>query len=112
MNIFLSILFSVLVLLVPLYFYLSYRYFRLDPRFPGLKPEFFFGSIRQMGLTNGISLGTAQYQWQKRFGDIFQYFICYQAEYAFSLPEHFESVFTNRKIWDQSSLTIERFSYL
>src|SRR3984957_7159298 len=105
---FLLLTFAFVALLI---LYLKLKYFTLRGPLPGLSPHFLFGNLIQSGYIRG---GTCVHQtfleFQKRFGDIYQFWLGPVRCIIVSSIGDVQHIFTHRNIYDQSDMMIEQFS--
>ncbi|CAF1161564.1 unnamed protein product [Adineta steineri] len=103
-----------MVLVVTIYLYLKWKYFSLRGTVPGLKPEFRFGNLRQLGVVSSNnefidSLMHGAEKMQRRYGDIFQFWMGLNHVYVFCRPEYAAHIFGNRQIFDRSDIRRDTF---
>lgn len=102
-----------LVLIVILFFYIKIKYFTLRGSLPGLSPHFFFGNLIQSGLFKGEkSLPQALFEFQKRFGDVYQFWLGTTYFVVVSEADDVKHIFTHRKIYDHGGLLVDTVSVL
>ncbi|CAF1257045.1 unnamed protein product [Adineta ricciae] len=90
--------------------YLKQKYFTLHGYVPGLAPQFLFGNLLQSGFFNGNSPPMILSTFQKRFGDVFQFWFGPSRFIVINNITDVEHVLTHRNIYDQGDIFIEKFS--
>ncbi|CAF1617994.1 unnamed protein product, partial [Rotaria sordida] len=96
---------SITILIIAIYFYIKWKYYTLRDSIPGLKPEFLFGNLRQLGIIGPNRELIETYihgceKMQRKFGDIFQYWIGPHYFYVFCRVEHAEQIYADRSRFD------------
>ncbi|CAF1372758.1 unnamed protein product, partial [Adineta ricciae] len=95
---------------VLLVLYLKQKYFTLHGYVPGLAPQFLFGNLLQSGFFNGNSPPMILSTFQKRFGDVFQFWFGPTRFIVINNVTDVEHVLTHRNIYDQGDIFIKKFS--
>ncbi|CAF1340843.1 unnamed protein product [Rotaria sp. Silwood1] len=108
---------SIPIIIGAIYLYIKWKYYTLRGPVPGLKPEFLFGNLRQLGIIgpNRQLIDTydrAAEKLQRKFGDIFQFWIGAFHSYVFCRPEHATQIYDDRHIFDQGNIHKETFGLL
>lgn len=99
--------------LVLLVVYCKIKYFTIRGSIAGLSPHLFFGNLIQAGLIfDNIPLPKALSTFQKRFGDIFQFWFGPSRVIVVAEINDVKHVFTNRQIYDQGEMFIDILSSL
>ncbi|CAF4884928.1 unnamed protein product [Rotaria sp. Silwood1] len=82
-----------------------------DP--PGQKPQIIFGNLFNSGLLTGRKTGPELFtEYQQAYGDVFLFWVGPQKSPVFCLPEHAQTIFSDRHTFDQSPLFIPNFDLL
>ena len=104
------LLVAVLVLLLA---YVKQRYFTLRHGLPGLSPHFYVGNLVQSGiLFRGKSLSHVLVEFQKKFGDNFQFWLGPSRFMVIGDIADVQHIFNHRHIYDQGDVFIEKISLL
>ena len=98
------------VLIVLSIFYLKKKYFTFHGPIPGLKPQFLFGNLLQAGLFYGTTPSVVLAEFQRKFGDIFQFWAGPTRFIVVNNVKDVEHIFTHRQIYDQAEIFAEKFS--
>jgi hypothetical protein len=107
---FLLLIAIVLVLFVS---YVKLRYFTLRSSIPGLTPHIYFGNIIQSGIVfHGKSLSEALQEFQRRFGDTFQFWLGPSRFIVIGDINDVQHIFAHRHIYDQGDIFIDKVSVL
>ncbi|CAF2790671.1 unnamed protein product [Rotaria sp. Silwood2] len=112
-----TLLCSISIIISAIYLYIKWKYYTLRDPVPGLKPEFLFGNLRQLGIfgPNRQLIDSYDYAAEKmqiKFGDIFQIWIGAFHSYVFCRPEHAAQIYEDRHIFDQGDIHKETFGVL
>lgn len=103
--------FVILITLVLAYLRQYYSLSPTDP--PGMKPQIFYGNLINSGLCTGqTTIHEILIAYQKRYGDIFQFWLGSYQCFFFCQLEHAATVFKERHIFEQSSLVFPNFDLL
>ncbi|CAF1245527.1 unnamed protein product [Rotaria sordida] len=105
------------ILIIAIYFYIKWKYYTLRGSIPGLKPEFLFGNLRQLGVIgpNRELIDTYTHggeKMQQKFGDIFQYWIGENHFYVFCRVEHAEQIYVDRSRFDRAEMRLRTFGLI
>jgi hypothetical protein len=101
------------VVLFLAYWYLKSKYFTLHGPVPGLAPQFLFGNMLQTGmLTRNESIVNVQLELQRQFGDVYQFSMGPVRFVAVCSADDVQHIFSNRHIYDQGDIYVEKFSVL
>ena len=93
--------------------YAKRRYFTLRHGLPGLSPHFYVGNLVQSGiLFRGTSLSHVLVQFQKKFGDNFQFWLGPARFMVIGDIADVQHIFNHRHIYDQGDVFIEKISLL
>jgi len=109
------ILFSSLILLATIlaYIYLKRRYTLTNSDLPGTKPQILFGNLLNSGLLTGkLTFHQIMLEYQRRYGDKFVYWFGSQPFIVFCLPEHAQTIFSDRHTFEQSPLFLPNFDLI
>ena len=103
-----------LILVVSLlYVYLKQRYFTLRSNVPGQTPHVYFGNLIQTGiLLHGKSICEALMDCQRRWGDIFQFWLGPSRFFIVGNIDDIQHIFAHRNIYDQGDVFVEKISVL
>ncbi|CAF2806300.1 unnamed protein product [Rotaria sp. Silwood2] len=105
---------SITILIIVIYFYSKWKCYALRGSIPGLKPEFLFGNLRQLGIIgpNKELIDTYVHgcnKLQRKFGDIFQFWMGSNHLYVFCRPEHAEQIYGDRYRFDRAEIRLRTF---
>ena len=100
------------IILVLSFVYLKLKYFTLRGPIPGLSPQFLVGNLVQTGFTRGASFFTILSSLRQRFGDIYQVWLGLERCIVVCNIKDIQYIFTNRNIYDQGALFVEKASLL
>ncbi|CAF3070367.1 unnamed protein product [Rotaria sp. Silwood2] len=100
---------SIPILKGAIYCYIKWKYYTLRGPVPDLQPEFLFGNLRQLEVIGSNrelinSYDHAAEKLQKKFGDIFQFWIGSFYSYVFCRPEHAAKIYADRHIFDRGEI--------
>ncbi|CAF1474940.1 unnamed protein product [Adineta steineri] len=116
-RMFWSVLLSLTIILpIVVYYYVTWKYYTLRGRVPGLQPELKYGNLRQLGMitnrrpTDSYVRGFEKMQ--KQFGDIFQIWVGSNHYYVFCRPEHAEQIHSDRHIFDRADVRTKTFGLI
>ncbi|CAF0789614.1 unnamed protein product [Rotaria sordida] len=99
------------IILIYIYFKRQYSSSPNDP--PGQKPQIIFGNIFNSGLLTGRKTGPELFTaYQQEYGDVFLFWAGSHKCLVFCLPEHAQTIFSDRHTFDQSPLFIPNFDLL
>ncbi|CAF2415965.1 unnamed protein product [Rotaria sp. Silwood2] len=107
-----SIIFASLfvIVIILLYIYLKRSYSPSPDDLPGVKPHIFFGNLINSGIMTGqSSFAQVTLDYQRRFGDKFQYWFGSLRCLVFCRMEHAQTIFDDRHIFEQSPLVLPNF---
>jgi hypothetical protein len=101
-------LISIVVILALTYIYFKQKYFTLHGSLPGLSPQFLVGNLVQAGITRGKPTSVVFMEWQRKYGDVYQFwygpirliFVC-----GFEDVQH---IFTHRHIYEQGDSRLHK----
>lgn len=111
----LSITISVLLVFISLlFYYLKSTYYTLRGPIPGIEPHFFFGNLIQCGVVSlrPKPISNIFGEWKEKLGDVYQFWAGSVHLIIVNRLEDIQHVFSNRHIYDQGKLFIERFKLL
>ncbi|CAF1417438.1 unnamed protein product [Rotaria sp. Silwood1] len=108
---------SITIFIITIYFYIKWKYYTLRGSVPGLKPEFLFGNLRQLDIiaSNGEQIDTYTHgcdKMQRKFGDIFQFWMGATHLYIFCRPEHAEQIYTDHCRFDRADMRVNTFGLI
>ncbi|CAF2962272.1 unnamed protein product [Rotaria sp. Silwood2] len=110
-SIIFPILFVIIILLI--YIYLKRGYSPLPDDLPGVKPQIFFGNLINSGILTGKTTFTQVIlDYQRRFGDKFQFWFGSYRCLVFCQMEHAQTIFADRHTFEQSPLFLPNFDLL
>ncbi|CAF2841279.1 unnamed protein product [Rotaria sp. Silwood2] len=95
------VLVTIVVLLATIYVYFKRTYFTSDNSVPGLSPQILVGNLAQSGITRGKSLAAVFLEWQKIYGDVFQFWFGPMPLICVCGIEDVQHIFTHRQIYEQ-----------
>ncbi|CAF2583864.1 unnamed protein product [Rotaria sp. Silwood2] len=110
-----SIIFASLfvIVIILLYIYLKRSYSTSSDDLPGVKPHIFFGNLINSGILTGESaFHEVMLDYQRRFGDKFQYWFGSHRCLVFCRMEHAQMIFDDRHTFEQSPLFLPNFDLL
>ncbi|CAF3638015.1 unnamed protein product [Rotaria sp. Silwood2] len=92
-----TLLCSISIIISAIYLYIKWKYYTLRDPVPGLKPEFLFGNLRQLGIfgPNRQLIDSYDYAAEKmqiKFGDIFQIWIGAFHSYVFNSDQIYDEL--------------------
>ena len=98
---------------VLVYIYLKRPYTLIDNQLSGAKPQVLFGNL----LNSGILTGKATFcetilDYQRRYGDKFVFWFGSYPCITFCLPEHAQTILSDRNTFEQSPLFLPNFHLL
>jgi cytochrome P450 len=109
---FLTLIIVVFALLL-VYWYLKLKYFTLYGPLPGLAPEFFYGNMRQTGIsTRNESIEKVRLELKRRFGDVYQFWRGASRSVVVSNADDVQHILSHRNIYEQGNGHIKTFSLL
>ena len=95
------------------YLYAKRRYFTLRSTLPGENPHVGFGNLIQTGiLFRGVSICEALMNCQRRWGDIFQFWLGPSRFIIVGNIDDIQHIFAHRNIYDQGDVFVEKISVL
>ncbi|CAF1095535.1 unnamed protein product [Adineta steineri] len=98
------------LVLILIYIYFKRRYTLINNNLPGDKPQIFFGNLLNSGfLTRKKSFHEILHDYQRRYGDKFTFWFGLQPYIVFCLPEHIQTILSDRHTFEQSSSFIPNF---
>jgi hypothetical protein len=96
-----------------LYFYIKIKYFTLRGSIPGASPTILLGNLFELDqLFNGFAVPQALLRFQKRFGDIFQFWLGPTHCIVVGNVNDVQHIFNNRHIYDQGDIFVQQLSVL
>ena len=96
-----------LIVVILFYIYLKSHYSSSPDDPPGIKPQILFGNLINTGIFSGKkSLREVLIDLQHRLGDVYQFWLGSHQCVVFCRLEHVEIIFKNRKIFEQSVLSV------
>ena len=96
-----------------LYYYVKYTYFAFDHSLPGIPPQVLFGNVLQTGmLWKGETLPTIFRQCQRKFGDVFQFWLGPTRVIVVCDLEDVQHIYSQRHIYDQGGSFINKYSII
>jgi hypothetical protein len=99
--------------LLLIYWYIKLKYFTLYGPLPGLAPEFFYGNMRQTGISTGnVPKEKVHLDMKRRFGDIYQFWMGFDRFIIVSNADDIQHIFNHRHIYEQGDGHIEKFNLL
>jgi len=103
-----------IVFLITTYYYYKFYYSVVKNRIrlPGLEPEWFFGSIRNSGLTSGRVLHEVLDLFKRKYGDVFSFWLGPYHAVALSRIEHVQHVLIDRQTYNIATRTTKSFGIL
>ncbi|CAF3629964.1 unnamed protein product [Rotaria socialis] len=107
-----SIIFVTLTILVIVlvYIYLKQCYAPRRDDLPGVQPHIFFGNLLNSGILKQEStFNQVLIDYQRRFGDKFQYWFGSHRCLVFCRVEHAQAIFSDRHTFEQSPLFLPNF---
>ncbi|CAF4491952.1 unnamed protein product [Rotaria sp. Silwood2] len=107
-----SIIFASLfvIFIILLYIYLKRSYSPSPDDLPGVKPHIFFGNLINSGILTGESVfHEVMLDYQRRFGDKFQFWFGSHRCLFFCRIDHAQTIFANRHTFEQSPLFLPNF---
>jgi pentalenene oxygenase len=112
----LTLLFSavlVLFVIVLIYAYIKQHYSAFNDDPPGKKPQIFFGNLLNSGaLTGRKAIHEIFFAYQRKYGDVFLFWLGPHRCPVFCLPEHAKEIFSDRHTFERSPLFIPNFDLL
>lgn len=102
--------FLILFIIVLLLIYIKLKYFTLRGPIPGIPPQFLLGNLFQTGFIRGISYAEIYKKLRERFGDICQLWLGPSRFILVSNIVDVQYIFSNRNIYDQGDLFVEKLS--
>jgi hypothetical protein len=107
---FLLLVFGALLLI---YIYVKLKYFTLRGDIPGLSPYVFFGNLIQSGiLFNGKTTAEVFPLFQRRFGNIFEFWLGSTRVIVVSDIADVQHIFINRQLYDLGDIYVEKLGSL
>ncbi|CAF3669995.1 unnamed protein product [Rotaria sordida] len=101
-------LFVIVITLI--YIYLKRVYSPSPDDLPGVKPHIFFGNLLNSGILTGeLSFHQVFLDYQRRFGDKFQFWFGSHRCFVFCGVEHAQIIFAGRHTFEQSPLFFPNF---
>jgi hypothetical protein len=100
------------IIIILLLLYVKIKYFTLRGPIPGLPPQFLVGNLIQTGFTRGTSYFEIYSSLRKRFGDVYQIWLGHVRFVVVCNIKDIQHIFTNRNIYDQGVLFIEKLSLI
>lgn len=100
------------VIIVLLFIYIKLKYFTLRGPIPGIPPQFLVGNFIQTGFIRGVSYAEIYKTLRERFGDTYQLWFGPTRFIAVNNTEDIHHIFTNRNIYDQGNLFVEKLSVI
>jgi cytochrome P450 len=95
------------------YILLKRRYFPINNDLPDTKPQIFFGNLLNSGLLTGKStFHEVMLDYQRQYGDKFVFWFGSNPCIAFCLPEHAQTIFSNRHTFEQSPSFLPNFDLI
>lgn len=85
------------------YLYFKLKYFTLRGPIPGLKPQFFFGNLLNSGLMSEKMVYPVIMKLQRKFGDVFQFWLGASRFIVLSNAEDVDHVFSSRNTYGPST---------
>jgi cytochrome P450 len=112
-------LFATIVVLLIIFVITVYYYYKFyctavknDTRVPGPKPEWFFGNLRNTGVTSGRTLHEVFKIFQRKYGDSFSLWLGPYYTIVISSLENVQHVLKDRQTYDISTNTTKTFGVL
>jgi cytochrome P450 len=89
------------------------KYYTLYGPLPGLAPEFFYGNMRQTGIsTRNESIEKVRLEMKHKFGDIYQFWMGASCSIVVSNADDVQHILNHRNIYEQGDGHIKIFSLL
>jgi hypothetical protein len=101
-----------LIIVVLLLVYIKLKYFTLRGPIPGLPPQLLFGNLIQTGFTRGVSYFEIFSSLRKRFGHVYQIWLGHVRFIVVCDVKDIQHIFTNRNIYDQGPVFIEKVAVI
>ncbi|CAF4423388.1 unnamed protein product, partial [Rotaria sp. Silwood2] len=98
------------IVIILLYIYLKRSYSPSPDDLPGVKPHIFFGNLINSGiLTAESTFHEMMLDYQRRFGDKFQFWFGSHRCFIFCRIDHAQTIFANRHSFEQSPFILPNF---
>ncbi|CAF4572301.1 unnamed protein product [Rotaria sp. Silwood2] len=98
------------IVIILLYIYLKRSYSSSPDDLPGVKPHIFFGNLINSGILTGKStFAQVMFDYQRRFGDKFQFWLGSHRCLVFCRMEHAQTIFADHHTFEQSPLFLPNF---
>lgn len=99
--------------IILVYIYLKRRFTLTNYGLPDTKPQILFGNLLNSGLLTGkITFHEVMHNYQRQYGDKFIYWFGSYPCPIFCLPEHAQTIFTDRYRFEQSPLFLPNFDLI
>ncbi|CAF0940799.1 unnamed protein product [Rotaria sordida] len=110
-SIVIAALFVIVITLI--YIYLKRAYSPSPDDLPGVKPHIVFGNLLNSGILTGkLSFHQVFLDYQRRFGDKFQFWFGSHRCFVFCGVEHAQIIFADRHTFEQAPLSFPNFDLL
>ncbi|UJR29807.1 hypothetical protein I4U23_017351 [Adineta vaga] len=108
-----TILVLFIIFLTTAYWYLNSQYKTRNNKLRGLKPEWFFGNLRNTGILSGrVTFHEAFVELKEKYGDVFSFWLGSYHGIVLSRLDHVQQVLADRQTYDVAETTTRNFGVL
>ena len=109
-----AILILVIIFMVTTYYYYKFHSLAAQnyARIPGPEPEWFFGNLRNTGISSGRPFHEVLYAFKQKYGDVFSFWIGPYHAVVFSRLEHVQHILADRQTYDAARSVVDTFGVL
>lgn len=106
------VLFIIFLITVNYYYKFHRSITKNRTRLPGLEPEWFFGNLRNTGMTSGRSMHEVHHEFKQKYGDAFSFWVGPFHTIVLSRMEHAKHILSDRQAYDMTSRVSETFGII